>query len=279
MWECPGTQHFRDKHGLELSDLQGRVSRNVLPAFVQNSWAPAPVPPRSHDWTLEIVQGWVEGLLAQFRLYPPSPFQGSICIATDGSAQNPAVPDIRVAALSVAWRSGSEDRTWSQELGRIEKTVNAAEVTAVFVAASAAERAGIAEAQFMTDHHAVVSGLGGTSVSVAKSFLWRELRAVLRRRSFQVSWVPAHGRGQQLQVPAFWRLLNRLADQAATSCSLSASTATSAWSSTLTRQRALVLRILHFKMDVFDELYQKFTSSEDATSCSTSSHLHTYTYS
>ena len=171
---------------------------------------------------------------------------------------NPAIPDIRVAALAVAWVSGSEECTWSQPLGRIETTVNAAEVVAVLVAATAAERAGISDAHFLTDHHAVVSGLAGATVSVGKSFLWRNLRSVLRRRSYEVSWVPAHGRSGHLRVPPSWRRLNKLADEAASTCSLETSAASSSWSSALTRQRALVAKILHFKMDVFDELYQKF---------------------
>ena len=258
MWQCPGTQHFRDKHRLELQDLENQVPANASSAFLQNAWAPAPVPPRSLDWTFDTVEVWIQGLLAEFRTRPPSRSQGRIFIATDGSAQNPAAPDIRVAAFSVAWPSGNEDCTWSQPLGRIETTVNAAEVVAVLVAASAAERAGIADAHFLTDHHAVLSGLAGATVSVGKSSLWRSLRAVLRRQSFEVSWVPAHGRSGHLKVPDFWRCLNKLADEAATTCSLEASAASSSWSTALTRRRSLVAKILHFKMDVFDDLYQKF---------------------
>ena len=132
-------------------------------------------------------------------------------------------------------------------MGRIETTNNAAEVTAVFVEASAVERAGTANANFLTDHHAVVS-------PVAKFFLWREFRAILRRQSFEVSWVPAHGRAWHLAVPDFWRRLNKLADEAASSCSLTASDSTSAWSAALSRQPSLVARILHYKVDVFDDL-------------------------
>ena len=103
-----------------------------------------------------------------------------------------------------------------------------------------------------------MSGLAGATVSVGKSFLWRNLRALLRPQSYEVSWVPAHGRSGHLQVPHFWRRLDKLADEAATTCSLETSAASSSWRSALTRQRSLAAKILHFKMDVFDKIYQKF---------------------
>ena len=115
-------------------------------------------------------------------------------------------------------------------MGRIEITINAAEVVAVLVVAIAAERASISDAHFLTDHHAVVSGLAGATVSVGKSFLRRNLHSVLRRRSYEVSWVPAHGRSGHFKVPPSWRRLNKLADEAASTYSLETSTVSSSWS-------------------------------------------------
>ena len=76
MWECHGTQHVRDRHGLRIQDLQTQVSDCFVSAFLQNGWAPAPAPPRTCDWTVDTVQGWVEELLAELRVHPPLPLQG-----------------------------------------------------------------------------------------------------------------------------------------------------------------------------------------------------------
>ena len=171
---------------------------NFFHAFALNGWAPAPVPPRMVDWTLDSVEGWIVGLLSEFRVFPASCVDAKIFVGTDGSAQNPQDPDTRVAAFSVSWLSEEGEHTFARDLGRVENTVNAAELVAVYAAASAAERANRANMNnvfFLTDHKAVVSGISGSSVRLSKVYLWRELRAVPRRRScFQVAWVPAHGR-------------------------------------------------------------------------------------
>ena len=167
MWECPHTQHVRDKHSLQLQDLENLVPEHFFHAFALNGWAPAPVPPRTVDWTLDSVEGWIEGLLSEFRAFPPSGVDEKIFIGTDGSAQNPQDPDTRVAAFSVSWLSEQGEHTFARDLGRVENTVNAAELFAVYVAASAAERADMNNVSFVTDHKAVVLGISGSSIQLS----------------------------------------------------------------------------------------------------------------
>ena len=252
------TQHVRDKHSLQLQDLENLVPEHFCHAFALNGWAPAPAPPRTVDWTLDSIEGWIVGLLSEFRAFPPSCVDEKNFIGTDGSAQNPPDPDTRVAAFSVSWLSEEGEHTLVRDLGRVETTVDAAELVAVYVAASAAERANFNNVSFLTDRKAVVSGISGSSVQLSKAYLWRELRAVLKRRScFQVAWVPAHGRsGRGAQIPPLWRRLNKLADDAAVACSMESFSRSAAWSSDLVRRRKLVNKILHFKMDIFDEYHQ-----------------------
>ena len=154
MWECPHTQHVRDKHGLQSQDLENLVPAVFFHAFVLNGWAPAPVPPRSVDWTLDSVEGWISGLLSEFRVFPPSLVDEKIFLVP-----TVALRILRILILglpSVSWISEEGEHTFVRDLGRVETTVDAAELVAVYVAASAVERANFNNVSFLTDHSEIL---------------------------------------------------------------------------------------------------------------------------
>ena len=99
-----------------------------------------PVFPRVPDLTYEALDSLVADLSAEMRQFVPISVDGCTLLATDGSAQNPDEPDVRVASFAVAWMTEDGVHPWAREASGIDTTVNCTELTAAVVAASACEQ-------------------------------------------------------------------------------------------------------------------------------------------
>jgi ribonuclease HI len=255
MWQCPCTRLMREGCGAEENDIAGDRVGPARAAWLQNAWSAMVARPRGADWTSRTLQDWVQRLAAQFRLFPPGrDDDGKRLLAADGSAQAPSNPERRVASWAIAWRTaGGSPHSFSETLGFVENTVNAAELVAVVVGIEAFRLYSADALRILTDHRAVAFPKVRVRTSDGKPELWRRFLAI--RPLAEVVWVPAHGRRRELAVSGVWRRLNDVVDRAAkvTSAALLASQAN--WWRAVVAQRAAAARILTLKMQIFADNY------------------------
>ena len=90
------------KHSIGFSEAEDFAVGIPRAAFLQNGWAPAPVPVRGVDFTFQSIQKWADELSRELVAHAPVASEDEIFLATDGSAKDPAHPDTRVAAFAVA---------------------------------------------------------------------------------------------------------------------------------------------------------------------------------
>ena len=252
MWECVKTADLRRSFGLDLRtaslDLQG-VSRD---AWLQNAWTEFTPFPQQLSWTMDVLRSWIDELKALFLQHPPVQREGEFLVATDGSACHPEDADCRQAACAVAWRSASGIQVWSRAL-EVETTVNAAELSAVVVGATAADATSFSPVRLLTDHVEIVrrGGVSTIPVRAGKEALWEAWFALVRRGSSFASWVPSHRKALHLDIPEEWRILNHHADVAAGRCAAAAAASKRDWCANLRARRELAVKILRYKRAAF----------------------------
>ena len=150
------------------------------------------------------------------------------------------------------WRTSSGLISWSQPLGNIENTVNAAELVIVVVVAKAAEAASMASSlRILTDHERVPAAFKSSKSSCDKVSLWNALKEVHRDAGFRLSWVPAHGKHAHVHVPTEWRELNMEADRHASLAARGAVHLLIPWIGEVKRKRQRAADILRLKLEVF----------------------------
>ena len=252
MYECDSSAALRAELDLQPDALGGDLAGSQRAAWLQNGWAQWVPPPAAGDWTWHRITQWIEEVRALLVAHPPKLFNGEFLIATDGSAQSPADPETRVAACAAVWRTSSGLISWSQPLGNIENTVNAAELVIVVVVAKAAEAASMASSlRILTDHERVPAAFKSSKSSCDKVSLWNALKEVHRDAGFRLSWVPAHGKHAHVHVPTEWRELNMEADRHASLAARGAVHLLIPWIGEVKRKRQRAADILRLKLEVF----------------------------
>ena len=252
MWECLKTAGLRRSFGLDLNSASLDLQGTPRDAWLQNAWSEFRSLPQQFSWTMAVVHSWIDELKACILQHPPLQRQGEFLMATDGSACHPADADCRQAACAVAWRSACGIQVWSRAL-EVETTVNAAELVAVVVGATAADAASFSPVRLLTDHAEIVrrSDLSTIPASAGKQVLWEAWFALVRGGSTSASWVPSHRKASHLDIPEEWRILNDHVDIAAGRCAAAAAALKADWCAELRARRALAVKILQYKRAAF----------------------------